>query len=171
MSSGGTSGATFAIAVRDGTDLFLILSIRRGPKGDVYVNWPRPHDPKWKPHASFHASGQHHQKSFDHKFQNKASWHSSLAPASRPSRTSWRWDGFRRISQAALASAHLGRLRQARSKVSGTHPRSRWESRYTSASPSLNPNRLAGGTSPPCRWRRRWPVGLSLPVSYLTAAT
>ena len=59
---GATLGATFAIAVRDGADLFLVLRIHRGPKGDVYVNWPRD-DPKWNPHASLHASGQHHQKS------------------------------------------------------------------------------------------------------------
>jgi hypothetical protein len=40
--------------------------VRREPKGDVYVNWPRD-DLKWKPHASFHASGQHHQKSHNRK--------------------------------------------------------------------------------------------------------
>jgi hypothetical protein len=62
-----TSGATFAIAVRDGADLFTVLRIRRSPQGDVYVNWPRG-DPKHNPHASYHASGQHHQKSFNHNF-------------------------------------------------------------------------------------------------------
>jgi hypothetical protein len=58
----------FAVAVRNGADLFLILSICRGPQGDVYVNFPREHEPNWKPHSSYHASGQHHQKSFGHKF-------------------------------------------------------------------------------------------------------
>jgi hypothetical protein len=57
----------FAVAVRDGADLFLVLSICRGPQGDVYVNFPRDHEPDWKPHSSYHASGQHHQKSFGHK--------------------------------------------------------------------------------------------------------
>lgn len=57
----------FAVAVRDGADVFLVLSICGGPQGDVYVNFPRDHDPDWKPHSSYHASGQHHQKSFGHK--------------------------------------------------------------------------------------------------------
>jgi hypothetical protein len=61
----------YAVAVRDGVDLFLFLTITRSMSGDVYVNilhnrqgptWDR-----WKPHASYHASGQHHQKSFGHK--------------------------------------------------------------------------------------------------------
>lgn len=58
----------FGVAVRDGADLMLVLSICRGPEGDVYVNFPREHDPNWKPHSSYHASGQHHQKSFGHKY-------------------------------------------------------------------------------------------------------
>jgi hypothetical protein len=31
----------FAVAVRDGLDLFLFLTICRSPSGDVYVNFPR----------------------------------------------------------------------------------------------------------------------------------
>ena len=58
----------FAVAVRDVADLFLFLSISRGPKDDVYVNFPRDNRPSWKPHSSYHASGQHHQKSFGQKF-------------------------------------------------------------------------------------------------------
>lgn len=57
----------FAVAVRDGSDLFLFLSVCRTPSGDVYVNFPRDCKPDWKPHSSYHASGQHHQKSFGHK--------------------------------------------------------------------------------------------------------
>jgi hypothetical protein len=57
----------YAIAVRDGNELFLFLSICRAPQGDVYVNFPRDHKPNWKPHSSYHASGQHHQKSFGQK--------------------------------------------------------------------------------------------------------
>jgi hypothetical protein len=63
MSTNGCVG----IAARDGADLFLVLSVCRGPKGDVYVNFHRDQDPNWKPHASYHASGQHHQKSHGHK--------------------------------------------------------------------------------------------------------
>jgi hypothetical protein len=56
----------YAVAVRDGPDLFLFLSICRGASGDVYVNYPRD-DLDWKPHTSYRASGQHHQKSSIHK--------------------------------------------------------------------------------------------------------
>lgn len=57
----------YAIAVRDGKELFLFLSICRDQQGNVYVNFPRDYEPDWKPHSSFHASGQHHQKSFGRK--------------------------------------------------------------------------------------------------------
>jgi hypothetical protein len=56
-----------AIAVRDASELLVILTVCRSPQGDVYVNFPRDHKPKWKPHSSYHASGQHHQKSYSHK--------------------------------------------------------------------------------------------------------
>ena len=52
-----------AIAVRD-TDLFLMATVVREQTSDVYVNWPRTHEPDWKPHTSYHASCQYHQKSF-----------------------------------------------------------------------------------------------------------
>ena len=52
-----------AIAVRD-AGLFLIATVVRFSKNDVYVNWPREFVAEWKPHTSYHASGQHHQKSF-----------------------------------------------------------------------------------------------------------
>jgi hypothetical protein len=67
----GKGQRTYAVAVGDGVELFLFLTIARSPPGDVYVNilhkqqgsgWER-----WKPHASYHKSGQHHQKSFGHK--------------------------------------------------------------------------------------------------------
>lgn len=58
----------YAVAVRDDKELFLFLSICRGSEGDIYVNFPRDYEPDWKPHSSFHASGQHHQKSFGHKY-------------------------------------------------------------------------------------------------------
>jgi hypothetical protein len=52
-----------AIAVRD-AELFLMATVVRSAATDVYVNWPRDHVVEWKPHTSYHASGQHHQKSF-----------------------------------------------------------------------------------------------------------
>ena len=56
-----------AIAVRD-ADLFLLATVVRAAATDVYVNWPRNHVVGWKPHTSYHASGQHHQKSFGKAF-------------------------------------------------------------------------------------------------------
>ena len=57
----------FAIGVDDGAAFWIVLTVRRRSKGDVYVNFLRDGTPGWKPHASYHASGQHHQKSFGHK--------------------------------------------------------------------------------------------------------
>lgn len=67
MISQASQNRMFAVTVRDGADLFLCFSICRCSHGDVYVNFPRDYKPCWKPHSSYHASGQHHQKSFGHK--------------------------------------------------------------------------------------------------------
>lgn len=56
-----------AIAVKD-IDLFLEATVVRAAETDVYVNFPRDHVVGWKPHTSYHASGQHHQKSFGQAF-------------------------------------------------------------------------------------------------------
>ncbi len=54
---------TIAIAVRDQT-LHLEASVVRKAASDVYLNFHRDHDPNWKPHGSYHASGQFHHKSY-----------------------------------------------------------------------------------------------------------
>lgn len=59
---------TIAIAVRD-VDLRLEASVVRKAASDVYLNFHRDHDPNWKPHASYHASGQFHHKSYGQKLQ------------------------------------------------------------------------------------------------------
>ena len=51
----------YAVAVRDGADLWVFLSVERQPKGDVYIFWPSPNTP----HASYHRSGRAHMKSGD----------------------------------------------------------------------------------------------------------
>jgi hypothetical protein len=57
----------FGVVVRD-ADLYLHLRIVRDPKTDVYVNWPwEAFDSGCKPHTSWHASGQYHNKSYNHK--------------------------------------------------------------------------------------------------------
>lgn len=61
----------YAVAVREGSDLFLTHTICLDPKTDVYINWIRDHDPDWKPHTSYHASGQYHHKSNGVMIQKK----------------------------------------------------------------------------------------------------
>lgn len=52
----------YAIAIKDGNELYLFLTINRSYKSDVYVNFNE-HHPNHKPHSSYHASGQLHHKS------------------------------------------------------------------------------------------------------------
>ena len=54
----------YAVAVREGSELFVTLFIRRDPKGDVYVMIPRGRG-SGNPHASYHRNGTLHHKSND----------------------------------------------------------------------------------------------------------
>jgi hypothetical protein len=56
----------YAVAMREGADLWLTTWVRCAPKGDVYVLIPR-NDPDWNPHTSYHRDGTFHSKSFDRK--------------------------------------------------------------------------------------------------------
>jgi hypothetical protein len=56
----------YAVAVRDGSDLLLILWVRRSPKGEFFVMRPMT-DQTWNPHTSYHLDGTFHTKSFDRK--------------------------------------------------------------------------------------------------------
>jgi hypothetical protein len=49
----------------------LLNSVARASKGDIYVNYFQQdaHMPGWKPHTSYHASGQLHHKSFNRKLR------------------------------------------------------------------------------------------------------
>jgi hypothetical protein len=53
----------YAVAIRDGDELWLFCRINRTVTGDVYVAPLRP-DPNWNPHVSYHASGQYHVKNY-----------------------------------------------------------------------------------------------------------
>ncbi len=68
---GGIAEKMFAVAVRDGADLFLWLRIRRAASGIYYVfatgREEEPDWKKWNPHGSYHKNGQFHHKSFDQK--------------------------------------------------------------------------------------------------------
>jgi hypothetical protein len=55
----------FAVAIRDGEDLFLWIRIRRAKDGDVYCMLATAREwKKWNPHGSHHESGESHYKSF-----------------------------------------------------------------------------------------------------------
>jgi hypothetical protein len=60
----------YAVAVRDGSDLWLTLWIRRAAKGDVYVLIPRG-DREWDPHTTYHRDGTFHAKSYGAKLDTK----------------------------------------------------------------------------------------------------
>jgi len=56
----------YAVAVKDGSDLWLTLWVRRSPRGEFFVMMPRG-DREWDPHMSYHLDGTLHMKSHDHK--------------------------------------------------------------------------------------------------------
>jgi hypothetical protein len=60
----------YAIALRDGPDLWLTTWVLRSPKGDVYVFMPRS-DTAWDAHTSYHRDGTMHSKSFGQAFFRK----------------------------------------------------------------------------------------------------
>ena len=66
MSNDRNQKRMYAVAVRDGQELFLCCRIRRTVTGDVYVMIPHP-DPDWNPYISYHASGHYHVKD-DHPY-------------------------------------------------------------------------------------------------------
>jgi hypothetical protein len=61
----------FAVAVRDGDDLFLWIRIRRANTGDIYYMFPTGRTgsewKRWDPHGSLHKDGHFHHKSFERK--------------------------------------------------------------------------------------------------------
>jgi hypothetical protein len=57
----------YAVAVRDGSDLWLTLWVRRSRKGEFFVMVPRG-DTDWDPHTSYHLDGTLHMKSYGAKF-------------------------------------------------------------------------------------------------------
>jgi hypothetical protein len=56
----------YAVAVREDSDLWLTLWVRRSPKGEFFVMVPRG-ERGWNPHTSYHLDGTLHMKSFGHK--------------------------------------------------------------------------------------------------------
>lgn len=56
----------YAVAVREGADLWLVLWVRRSAKGGFFVMKPMG-DRDWNPHTSYHLDGTLHMKSHDRK--------------------------------------------------------------------------------------------------------
>jgi hypothetical protein len=56
----------YAVAVPDGSDLWLALWVRLSPKGEFFVMTPMS-DRAWDPHTSYHLDGTFHMKSHDRK--------------------------------------------------------------------------------------------------------
>jgi hypothetical protein len=57
-----------AVAVRNGAELLLTMTVRRDHKGDVYVIYPRL---EGNPHASYHRDGTFHHKSDNHAMMSQ----------------------------------------------------------------------------------------------------
>jgi hypothetical protein len=57
----------YAVAFREGPELWLTLWVRRSSKGEFFVMIPRS-DREWNPHASYHLDGTKHMKSHGRKF-------------------------------------------------------------------------------------------------------
>ena len=60
----------YAIAVRDGSNLFLFLHVRRSPGGEYFAVLARP-DRSINAHASYHADGRFHVKTHNMDSRNK----------------------------------------------------------------------------------------------------
>src|ERR1700746_2293964 len=53
----------YAVAIRDGSDLWLTMWVRCSSKGEVFIMYPRSSRAAGDPHASYHLNGIFHQKS------------------------------------------------------------------------------------------------------------
>jgi hypothetical protein len=56
----------YAVAIREGSDLWLTMWVRCSRKGEIFIMYPRG-DRDWGSHASYHVDGTLHQKSFGFK--------------------------------------------------------------------------------------------------------
>ncbi len=52
----------YAVAIRDGSDLWLTLWVRCSRKGEIFIMFPRGDD--WNPHLSYHLDGTFHRKAY-----------------------------------------------------------------------------------------------------------
>jgi hypothetical protein len=60
----------YAVAVREGSNLWLVLWVRRSAKGEIFVLLPRG-DAKSDVHSSYHLDGTYHHKSYKRTFHRR----------------------------------------------------------------------------------------------------
>jgi hypothetical protein len=53
----------YAVAIRDGSDLWLTMWVRCSRKGEIFIMYPRAGRASGDPHASYHLDGTFHKKS------------------------------------------------------------------------------------------------------------
>jgi hypothetical protein len=53
----------YAVAIQNGSDLWLTFWVRCTRKGEIFLMYPRPGGREWDAHASYHIDGTFHQKS------------------------------------------------------------------------------------------------------------
>jgi len=57
----------YAVAIQDGSDLWLTMWVRCSPKGEIFIMYPRAGRHSGDPHASYHRDGTFYQKSHNRK--------------------------------------------------------------------------------------------------------
>ena len=72
----------YAVAIRDGSDLWLTIWVRCSRKGEIFIMYPRG-DREWDAHASYHLDRILHQKS--HRMKHLSHKHQPLTAAFRGS--------------------------------------------------------------------------------------
>jgi hypothetical protein len=72
----------YAVAIRDGSDLWLTMWVRCSRKGEIFIMYPRGNR-DWDAHASYHLDGTLHQKS--HRMKHLSQKRQPLTAAFRGS--------------------------------------------------------------------------------------
>jgi hypothetical protein len=90
----------YAVAVREESDLLLVLWIRRTQNGCVFIIMPRP-EPGSDAHASYHCDGTFHMKNFKHKTPSREK-RRRLTDAFRGTETLGLYQGFTPREAGAL---------------------------------------------------------------------
>jgi hypothetical protein len=80
----------YAVAIQDGSNLWLTMWVRCSRKGEIFVMQPRG-NADWDAHASYHSDGTFHLKSFGRTFLSKTL--QPLTPAFRKSEDLGKYGG------------------------------------------------------------------------------